>query len=285
MFRALLATLVLLTPSAVARADRMGPYASPVERALRVPVVVVGKVTAIEKETVEAPIYPGSAQKVAHAVAVVKVESNLLGANDLTHLKVGFVTPAGEKGAGIRPGRGPNNPELKGGQEWLFFLTKNADGNFHAIPYMMPPVETKADGFKEQLANVKKALAAVADPAKALKADKAEDRFDAAVAIVYKLRALPEGIRGEVENVPLTAAESRPLLKALGAGAWKAAPAAPALNGYSAFAMLGLGAADDWKAPVPAPGEDFFEVNRRAFNTWLDGPGKDYRVKKLVLKK
>ena len=115
MPRFLIATLALCALTAGARADRIGPYASPVERALRVPVVVVGKVTALEKETVEAPIYPGATQKIAHTVAVVKVESNLVGANDLTHLKVGFVTTAAEKGGGIRPGRGPNNPELKEG--------------------------------------------------------------------------------------------------------------------------------------------------------------------------
>ncbi|HEY1186061.1 MAG TPA: hypothetical protein VGE74_00330, partial [Gemmata sp.] len=278
-----LASVFVLT--AVARADRMGPYASPVERALRVPVVVVGKVTAVEKEPTDAPIYPGAAQKVAHTVVVVKVESNLAGADALTHIRVGFVTPAAEKGAGIRPGRGLNNPELKEGQEWLFFLTKSTDGKFYAIPYMTPPIETKAEGYEAQLASAKKVLAAVADPVKALKAEKAEDRFDAAVAIIYKSRALPEGSRGATETVALSADESRLILKALGGGAWKPAPASQTLNGYGAFAMLGLGAADGWKAPAIKPGEDFFEAMRGAFVTWLDGPGKEYRLKKLVLKK
>ena len=284
MLRAALVACTLLAICVPARADRIGPITSTVERALRAPVVVVGKVTSIEKDTIDAPVYPGATNKVAHTIAVVKIESGLAGAENLTHIKVGFVTPAAEKVAGIRPGRGLENPELKEGQEWLFFLTKNADGGFHAIPYMLPPVESKAADYKAQVESVKKVLAAVADPAKALKAEKAEDRFNAAIAIIYKLRTAPEGTRGELENVALTADESRPILKALAEGTWKTEPAGRTLNGFSAFAMLGIGAADGWKSPAAAPGHDFLELNRQAFAKWLDGPGKDYRIKKFVPK-
>lgn len=278
MLRLLLATCTLFTLTATARADRMAPVSSPVERALRAPVVVVGKVTSIEKDTIDAPLYPGATDKVAHKIAVVKVESGLAGAENLTHIKVGFVTAAN-----IR--RGPENPELKEGQEWLFFLTKHADGTFHAIPYMTPPVESTAADYKAQIERVKKALAAVADPAKALKAEKAEDRFDAALAIIYKSRTSPEGSTGARENVPLTAEESRPLLKALAEGAWKADTGNPTLNGFRVFSMLGLTEADGWKPIAVKPGADFAAATKDAFAKWLDGPGKDYRVKKLVPKK
>ncbi|AWM39221.1 hypothetical protein GobsT_24860 [Gemmata obscuriglobus] len=284
MFRLLCAALAVGSLVTTARADRIAPYATPVERALRAPVVVVGKVTAIEKEPVSAPLYPG-AQKVAHTIAVVKVESNLLGAENLTHLKVGFVRPAAEQGAGVQAGRGLNNPELKEGQEWLFFLVKHADGAFYAVPYMTPPVETKNDGFKDQLAGVKKALAAVADPARALKAEKEQDRYEAAVTIVYTLRTPREGTRGETEQVPLSAEESGPILRALGEGVWAPTPASQSLNGYGAFSMLGLTEKDGWTAPAVAPGADFFATSRQAFVKWLAGPGKDYRIKKLVPKK
>src|SRR4051812_124118 len=116
MTRSLLALSAVLAVVTSVRADRMAPYADPVERALRVPVVVIGKVTAVEKDAVDATLYPGAPNKVAHRIAVVKVETGLLGADNTTHLKVGFV-PAGAGGR-----RGPENPELKEGQEWLFFL-------------------------------------------------------------------------------------------------------------------------------------------------------------------
>ncbi len=281
MLRASLVAIALLAVAATARADRIGPITSPVERALRAPVVVVGKVTSVEKDTIDAPLYTGSTQKVAHKIAVVKIESGLTGAENLTHIKIGFVPT---NAPGIRPGRGPENPELKEGQEWLFFLTKNADGGFHAIPYMLPPVESKAADYKAQFASVKKVLAAIADHAKALKAEKAEDRFEAAIVILYKLRTVPEGSIGPMENVPLTAEESRPILKALTEGAWKTEPAGRTLNGFSAFSMLGLGVADGWKPPAAVAGKDFLEQTREAYATWLDGPGKDYRIKKLVPK-
>ena len=277
----ILFVLVSLAFASPVRADRIAPIALPVERALRVPMVVVGKVTGIEKETVEAPLYPGATNKVPHKIAVVKIESGLAGADGITHLKIGFV-PSGT--AGIRAGRGPDNPELKEGQEWLFFLTKHADTGFYTIPYMTPPVESKSTDYKAQIDITKKILAVITDPAKALKAEKAEDRYQAAVALVTKYRTPFDGTP-EVEITPLPADESRPILKALAEGVWKRDPAAGHLNGLAAFYQLGLTDADGWKAPVAKAGEDFTETTRQAFIRWRDGPGKDYQIKKLVPKK
>ena len=113
-------------------------------------------------------------------------------------------------------------------------------------------MDAKADNFKAQVEEVKKALATVADPAKALKAEKAEDRFAAAVAIVFKLRNPPDGT-AKVETVALTADESRPILKALNEGAWKADAGNPTLNAYRSFTLLGLTEADGWKPPRRRP--------------------------------
>jgi hypothetical protein len=279
MSRFLLVSAAIVAIALPARADRIAPIAQPIERALRSPVVVVGKVTAVEKDAVETTLYPGASNKVAHKIAAVKVETNLAGADNTTHLKVGFVPP----GAGGR--RGPENPELKEGQEWLFFVTKHHSGEFYAIPYMTPPLDAKAPGFKGQVEAVKKVLATVADPAKALKTEKAEDRFAASVAIIYKLRTPPEGSFKGTEAVTLTADESRPILKALAESAWKDDPGFTTISGYRSFVMLGLTEADGWKAPAAEAGKDYVELTRAAYTKWLDGPGKDYRIKKLVPKK
>jgi len=279
MSRLLLVALALMGLALPAKADRIAPVANPVERALRVPVVVVGKVTAIEKDAVDAELYPGAGKKVAHKIAVVKVETDLAGAAGATHLKIGFVTAA----AGLR--RGPDNPELKEGQEWLFFLVKHHAGEFYSIPYMTPPLDAKAANAKAQIEEVKKVLALVADPAKAMKVEKAEDRFAAAVTIVFKLRTPPEASYKGVETAALTADESRPLLKALAEGAWKADPGERSVNAYRSFVLLGLTEADGWKPPVAEAGKDYVELTRTAYIKWLDGPGKDYRIKKLIPKK
>jgi len=274
MLRSLLVAVALVALALLARADRMAPIAKPAERALRCPVIVTGKVTAIEKDTVEASSYPGAANKLVYTIAVVKVETALAGADGVTHIKVGFPTTR------------RYDTKLTEGQEGMFFLAKHYEAAFHVVPYMTPPVDAKAPSYKDDVAAVKKMLATVADPAKALKAEKADDRFNAAVAIVYRLRTLPEGTYKGADTVSLTADESRPILRALTEGAWKATRAGdPGLNGYGAFAMLGLIEADGWKAPAAEAGKDYVELTRAAYVKWLDGPGKDYRIKKLVPKK
>ena len=278
MFRVLFVAAAVLAAAAPAHADRMPPIASPVERALRVPVVIVGKVTAVEKEPTDAALYPGATEKVSHRVAVVKVETNLAGADGVTHFRVGFVPP----NPMLR--RGPENPVLAEGQEWLFFLTRSPGGEFQVMPYLTPPVESKAEGYKAQVEGVKKTLASVADPVKALKAAKAEDRHAAAVAIALKYRTPPEGVR-DFENVAVPAEESRLLLKALAEGEWKPDPRGGRLNAVTAFLQLGVGEADGWKTPAPQPGEDFHALLHAEFGKWVEGPGKDYKVKKLVPKK
>jgi hypothetical protein len=273
MSRFLLAVCALGLVAMPARADRVGPASGPAERALRSSVVVVGKVTSFEKDTIDAPAYPGSTAKLSYKVAVVKVETALAGADGLTHIKVGFA-----------PTR-RYETVLTEGQEGLFFLVRHHEGTFHIVPYMTPPFDAKAAPFKGQLEEAQKALATVADPAKALKAEKPEDRAGAAAAIVFKLRTPPEGGFKGTEAVALTADESRPILKALAETPWVNDRRDLTLNGYRSFTLLGLTEADGWKLPAPEAGKDFVEVTRAAYIKWLDGPGKDYRIKKLVPKK
>src|SRR5471030_1092137 len=56
--------------------------------------VIEGKVTTLEKETVELPQFPGDKNKVAFTVAVIKVESALTGEKNATHVKVAFLAKA-----------------------------------------------------------------------------------------------------------------------------------------------------------------------------------------------
>jgi hypothetical protein len=273
MSRLWLGAVVLVLVAVPARADRIAPISGPAERALRAPVVVVGKVTAIEKDAIDAHGYPGANTKLPFKIAVVKIETGLAGAADLTHIKVGFA-----------PSR-RYEVTLTEGQECLFFLAKHHEEAFHVMSYLTPPIDAKAIEFKQYVEEAKKALAAVADPAKALKAEKPEDRAAAATAIVYKLRSLFEETPKASEAVALSADESRPILKALAEGVWKADRRELTLSAYRAFILLGLGEADGWKAPAAEAGKDYVELTRAAYIKWLDGPGKDYRIKKLVPKK
>jgi hypothetical protein len=283
-FLAAAAAALVLAPVEAKRAIRIF---TPVEKLVRADAVVVGKVTALEKEVVTATPAPGDPNKLSYKVAVVKVEGALVGAANVTHVKVGFIPPPpAEPGATpVRPIRGGFQPvNLTEGMEGLFYLTKHHGGQFYTIQPIMAPIDSKDDGYKAQVALAKTAAAALADPMKALKGGKADARSFAAAVLVRKYRAYPEG-SGEYENAKIGADESRLILKALAEADWKPAPNTGTSEAYAAFSQLGLTAQDGWKYPMVKPGEDFMQKTQETFAKWVEGPGKDYRVSKWAPKK
>src|SRR6266545_5005658 len=152
------AALVLATPVEAKRAIRI---LTPLEKLVYADTVVVGKVTAIEKDTVDAEPVPGAKDKQTYKVAVIKIESGLVGAANVTHVKVAFIPPARPEppavGPGrLPPGRGGFGPvHLTEGMEGLFYLTKHHSGEFYIINPLIAPAEAKADGYKEQVALAK----------------------------------------------------------------------------------------------------------------------------------
>jgi hypothetical protein len=285
---AVLAALVLAPP---VEAKRVIAAYTPIQKLFRADVAVVGKVTAIEKETVNALPHPGATEKQTYQVAVIKVETALVGAANVTHVKVAFIPPP----RGEPPAVGPGRPapvqdfrpvHLTEGQTGLFYLTKHHTGEFYVITPRLRPVVSTDEGYKAQAEQAKRASAALADPVKALKADKAADRAFAAAVLVHKYRSVPEGTDGSgVETVKVSAEESRLVLAALAEGTWKPDPAdAHALSGYEAFGQLWLTEKDGWKPPAVKPGEDAVETRREAFAKWLAGPGKGYQIDRFVRK-
>ncbi len=270
----------------------------PGQMAITSPVVLTGKVTAIEKDTVDATLpYAGAKDKQTYRVAVVKIDAAMAGADNLTHIKIGFVPPAkpdpnlNPPGGGIRPPLGRPRfqaPELKVGQEALFFLAKHPTADFYVIAGMNVPVDVTTAEGKKTLEEVKKVTAVLADPMKGLTSDKADARAEAAAVMVTKYRSYPT-FGGETEQVAIGADESKLILKALTEGEWKPGRfGAP--NAFNAFGQLGLTAKDGWIQPVIAavpgqPAPDYAGVMKDAFTKWLAGPGKDYRIKKVVPKK
>ena len=283
------------------------PAPQPAQMALTAPVVVTGKVTAIEKDTVDATSpYAGAKDKVAYKVAVVKIDGALAGANNLTHIKIGFVPPGaqpappvGNPGQPIRPIIRPpirpgfQAPELKVGQEMVFFLAKHPTADFYIIPGMNHPVDITTDAGKKSLEQVKKVTTALADPMKGLKSEKATERTETAVLVVSKYRAYPQ-TGGETDQVAIGADESKLILQALAEGDWSQKNVRPGgdftPNAMNAFYQLGLTDKDGWKAPMfprPVAGQppvDFVAIQKDAFVKWLAGAGKDYQIKKIVPK-
>jgi hypothetical protein len=281
---------------------------SPAQRAITADVVVVGKVTAIEKDLVDAPSpYAGAKDTQKYKIAVVKIGTGLVGADKMTEIKVGVFQPpkpdpnvkppvgGGPVSPVVRPPRGPAAAvELKEGQELLLFVSKHPSADFYIFTGMSPPVDLKDEQGKKDLEAVKKVTAVLTDPMKGLKSDKAEVRAETAAVVITKYRSYPD-FGGEVDQVAVPADESKLLLKGLTDADWSNQGLRPGVgntpNALQAFYSLGLTPKDGWVPPAIAPQPpgtppiDFAAVQKDAFIKWLDGPGKNYQIKKIVPKK
>lgn len=267
-----LAVVVLFSISLNARV--MAPPA-PAARAMQASTVVVGTVTAIDPKPHEVKQPANPANPLEYKMATIKVEENLLGASGLTHLKVGVLSTPGGR-------RTPISVNVQEGQRAIFFLHKHPTEGFDTFDYMSQPLDLKSEAGKSQLESVKQVTSVIADPKAALAASTPAERLRAAAILISRARH-PVAGTGEPEMKPLALNESQLMLKALAEGDWtidegKAAPS------YVAFSLLGLTKADGWEPVKPTKGGNFIRETQAAFRTWLDGPGKEYRIKSLVAK-
>ena len=291
MFRILLVSLTAVLLS-VSPADALGKRVmrqfSPVEKVAHADLVVAGKVTGFAKDAMLSQ-YAGDPSKVAHRVAIVKIEKGFLGAGKMTEVKVAFVPPPKpQPNAPVRPVRGGFQAiDLKEGEEATFFLTKHIGGDYYTTTPMLAPIGAKDPGAKAANDVVASAAAAIADPKTALTAKKPEDRYLAALAIITRYRSAPQDGR-ETTTVQVPAEESKLLLRGLTEGDWsKYDP--NVVNGAQVFYSLALTDKDGWVPPVIAnnPGGqqiDFNAAMRDAFWQWIQGPGKNYRINRIVPK-
>lgn len=273
----LLASAAVFAAASPAVADRMAAP-PPLERALAAPVVVVGKVASFEADTVDAEPFPGAPQKVAHKVAIVKIETALAGAKGLTHVKIGFVPKVQGKYR-------EDFHMLKDGQAGCFFLTKHPTADFYTFNYMSQPLNADAPNYKDEVAKMTTALGAVGDPLTALKAEKATDRYLAAVALVTKYQRPHQGgvatEPGEMVAVP--AAERKLIYAALLAADWKKPdPTVPA-PAQVVGRLISRDAGGFLPPPFPA-NDDYPSFLKACFEKWVAGDGAKFELKKFVPK-
>jgi hypothetical protein len=268
----LLAVPLFLGTATLVRADRMADH-SPLMRAVLSDVAVIGEVTSLEKETVEAKAYPTAKEKTAFTIAVVKVETNIRGAKGITHIKVGYFP--GSSGTG-----GTNKfPTLKAGQKVCLFLNKHPDDGFYIFPALAPPLEI-TDASKATVEQLKLAATIFENPDAALKAEKAEARETAACLLVVQYRSHNPTRTVVSEAVPLE--QSQAILKILADADW----ARPDLDlGVSqAFMSLGLTEQPKFAKIQPKAGEDLKTLWQAELKRWLVEDGKGYRIQKFVPK-
>lgn len=269
MMRSLLLVVLLLVIPSIAVGKRAASR-TPMQSAAVVGVVVVGTVTDIDKDPLVTTSAPGVEDKISFTVATVKITDAIRGLKTETHLKVGFIPNA----------RTPLNLAEK--QDYLLFLTKHHSDNFYVLNFMSPPVALTAD-TKATVEQVKSVGKILADPAKALKVEKAEDKAFAAMVLIMQYRSQSEsGVEQTTEAVPLE--ESQTILQAMGAIDWTTTPQVGGFELMQAFYQLGIIENDGWKMPAIKPGEQAVAVLHKTFNEWLSGAGAKYQIQKFVPK-
>jgi hypothetical protein len=280
--------IAALIPSAASGEIALPVAASTKVKAMQADAVVVGKVTGIDKETVDLEPFPGQ-PKVTHTIATIKIETALLGAKNVTHIKLAHITPGegGQPGGGFGdrkrfPGRGfqPFVPAEE--QEGVFFLKRHptSDKHFVVLVGHNPILSTDA-AYKDELEKVKGIAGTFADPVKALKADKEEERVANALTLAQRYRqAPPNNMSGVLEETPIPAEETKLLLKVLTEADWTKHADAPRLAD-----ALGLMPGNYGLPRVSAADqEEPLAARQRAFKAWAEKHADKFVVNKVSAK-
>jgi len=292
-----LAVVAALIPSAASGEIAIPVAASSKQKAMQADVVVVGKVAGIDKETVDLEPFPGQ-PKVPHTVANIKIETALLGAKNVTHIKLAYVKPGDDQpgggggidgGPGGRPGIGrpfpgrgfqPFTPAED--QEGVFFLKKHPTSDKHYVVQMgHNPVLSSDANYKDELAKVTGIATTLADPVKALKAGKEEDRVANALTLAQKYRTAPQNNpSGVLEETAIPAEETKLLLKVLTDADWVKEADAPRLAD-----ALGLMPGNFGLPRVAAgDGEEPLAARQKAFKAWAEKHADKFVLTKVSAK-
>lgn len=220
-------TLVALSLGMPSRADalRIAPVApNPKQQAAQAEMIVIGKVTEIEKDTVDySPVKDGP--KIPYKIAVLKIQESIIGATGLTQLRVGFMDGAAPIPGRPLPGGGAVRPlpapafgpvSLSADQEGCFFLTKLEGADFYIMPGFGGVLNKKDANYAKQLEEVKQIAKIIEDPVAALKGKDLQARYDAAQLVLQRynqfVRPLKPGEQPKREAIP---AEENKLILAL----------------------------------------------------------------------
>mgnify|MGYP007059393069 CR=1 FL=1 len=259
-----------------------GDVAAPpsmVQRYSNADVVVVGKVTTIEKKTVKLPVFwGGSIQE--HRVAVIKIEESLKGIQGVTHVRVGY-TPT----VGGRRYRFPNQDLGRQlGKKVCLFLRLPPKQTIYVMGQYYDSIvfnEKYPKNFQAQLDQIKSVAKIGNDPKKALKSKDANTRLLGVATLIAKYRLRNPGFQssGKRKLVPIDKDESRLILKTLREADWtKSIPALGyGLTPMSRFFQLGIGTADGFKYPRGRTQERI-----KAIKEWLKKNEDRYVIKRLV---
>ena len=263
--------VVLLVCGLPAFAKNPSPQ-PPVVRATTAPVVFVGEVTGIEKDTVETnwtgtPDQP----KQAFHVAMVKVVTPLVGAKAVKEARVAFVRkPPAEVQELLSPPL-----QLAKGDVRCLFLQPHPEYDFYTEVGLCPTLDPAKKEDQPALELVKKAAAILADPVTALKAEKADDRVFAALCLAYNYGPAE---RANLKEEELPKEESELILKALRDADPAKLEREDGLFWIAAVEKFGLAKNERLGPWWGERGKDRNAKRFKLYADWYDKPGEKVRL-------
>jgi hypothetical protein len=250
--------------------------------------VVFGKVIGFGDKTVSVPAFPGVKDKQEYQIALVKIETNVLGAKGMKEIRVGFIPPpppppVDGNGGNPRIFRKPfRGVTFTLNQEACLFLTKHHEGDFYTAPMYFSVINKQGNAnFDKEMDEVKHGAKLLADPKAGLAAEDKADRLLTAGMLVARYRQRRPS-DGEPKTQPIDAELSKKILRTLADTDWAARPARPGpfqMTPQNIFFQLNLTAADGWTAP-----KDFKQLPEKA-KQWCADNADKYRIQRFVWEK
>jgi hypothetical protein len=264
------------------------------QQAIQADVIVVGKVTEVEKEMSKATPFAASKDQVDYRVGVVKISESILGAKGLTTVRVGWQPAAANPIGGPigRPIGGPIRRPIRQpitltvGQEGCFLLNKHHDGDFYVLSQWGQPVDKKAADFGKQVEAVKKIVKILNDPTAALKTKDLADRQFAAGVLIQKYRSYPQNVVGQPKLEDVSEEQSKLMMQTIAEMDWSKNEQKHGIfiGAQNMFGMLAIQPGQDGFNPpmFQQNQQDFAKVYGDYVMKWVKDNAEKYRIKRYV---
>ncbi len=272
MIRATAAVLLVTGWLPLVRAGFPRPEPPIPQRVALADCVIVGQVTSVPEDPVHAFSLPkiAGAPKVPYHMAVVRIESVVIGAKDLRELRVGFIAPP--PSSRRRPGF-----QWSVGQQGCFFLRKHPDEPFWVLQADYDLLDKARDkDYERRLDLVRRCGKLLADVEAGLRAPDAGDRLLTAGMLILRYRTPQHVYRGAPKTEPIDADQSRRILAILAEGKWTEKDLRDPMGRLPLFFRLGLTKRDGWK---PARSD---QEAAEAAQAWLRANVSTYCIRRYV---
>jgi hypothetical protein len=241
-------------------------FRTPLVRFAAAEWVLVGKVTALEDQAVQALPSAGAARKQTYRVAVVEVTQALKGAEGLTSLRIG-----------LEPCQ-----KITVGQTACFFLFPHFEEAFWVMPHRFgaPVVREDIATFDHEVKHYQRWARLEQAPAAGLTSPDMDDRLLTAALLVSQARLYLPGIHARDRKTdPIDADLSRLVLQTLAEVNWNKLEALTDLSGTWFMNRLGPTVADGWN---PGNLDDEDPKYQALARKWLIEHAATFRIRAFL---